>query len=146
MKPFTKYLQWLAISAWVVALVLAIQVYQRHQQRQQFLGQDSGIKTKALLGMKSKNWYETKEWFWEVSYWLPSKGRKLGRLVSTRIKVSEEDYDRNFEDDRVWVYYLKKQPKTARLDFQLQEVSTYQIVWWWASIGFILLFIARVIL
>jgi len=146
MKPFKKYLQWLSIGSWGVALVLAVQVYQKNQQRKQFLQKSTGVKTKALLGMKSKNWYETKEWFWEVSYWIPRGGRKLGRLVSARIKVNDQDYDRYFEDERVWVYYLKKQPKTARLDFQLQLVPTYQIVWWWASIGLLLLFIARVIL
>ncbi|OJJ17447.1 hypothetical protein BKI52_26610 [marine bacterium AO1-C] len=134
------------MGIWSITLVFAVQLYQTHQQRQQFLQKKTGAKAKALLGMKSKNWYETKKWFWEVSYWVPSQGRKLGRLVSTRITIDENDYDRNFEDDRIWVYYLKKQPKTARIDFQVEELPNYQIVLWWGCMGLVLLFIARVIL
>ena len=150
MKPFKKYLQWVGIGAWVITLGIAASFYHTYQQRQPFLQSQTGVRTKALLGMKSLNWYETKKWFWEVSYWTPGphdkQPSKPGRLTSARIAIDEADYDRNYEDDRVWVYYLKKKPKVARLEFQLKHPINYEIVWWWGSIGLLALFVARVIL
>ena len=144
MKPLKKYLQWLGIAVWAVALVLAYQLYRTYRLQQQFLKE--GQRVEAFLGMKSKNWYETKEWFWEVSYWIPSKTRKIGRMIQAKIIVDHNDYYQYEEEERVWVYYLKKKPKMAKLELQLKASLPYQPILWWVIIGFLLIFIARVIL
>lgn len=144
MKPLKKYLQWLGIVAWAVALVLVYQLYRTYRLHQQFL--KKGQRAEAFLGMKSKDWYDTKEWFWEVSYWIPSKTRKIGRMIQAKIIVDRNEYYQYREEERVWVYYLKKKPKTAKLEFQLKAPLRYQSILWWAIIGFLLIFIARVIL
>lgn len=142
-KSPKKYLLWLGWATCLVALILGIGLYQEDLTKQQFLKE--GKRVEAFLGMKSRRWYDTKEWFWEVSYWVPRNKRPKGRLVNAKIMVDKVDYYQYREEERVWVYYLKKKPRIAMLEFQIKQPINFFPTLVCLIIGIISLLIARIV-
>ncbi len=63
-----QVLKILAVGCYLVAVGQLFELCQTYRMHQAFLSE--GQKTTAYLGLKSQNWANTKELYWEVSYWV----------------------------------------------------------------------------
>lgn len=128
MKISQKYRQIIGLIVCLISVLLAIVNYQSYRVRQKYLRE--GKLVQAYLGIKSKNWEDTPDFYWEVSYWVSDKRYQSDRLVKARIEVNKNLYYRYEEDEKVRVYYLKSAPHEARLQAQVEQKAD----WWWAVV------------